>query len=186
MATKASDTRGLRKVLKGIYELRSEVGVRHGIGLETKSQAPLVIVPIHLTSRRNAAALEQLLLENQLDPLMELVPIGALGRLLREIARSHPVIAVVLPTQRPSRALLLGLLAAKGYDFISRLSPRRQREVRQELREQHGFDTGADPRLPARYARTVPRLRAKGLLIHHGAPKSVRKRGLVFDARRTN
>lgn len=88
--------------------------------------------------------------------------------------------APTLPA-RPSRALLLGLLKAKGVDFISTLSPRRQREVRRELQHEHGMDLRADGRLPKSYARSATALQSDQIRVHHGAPRTLRQSTLVFQ-----
>jgi hypothetical protein len=94
MPRKVSDRTLLRRVLREVLELRSPDGARRAIGLRPRGQDAVVAVPIHLTTRRHSAELETMLLQQGLDDLLDLLPIGALGKALRVAARKRVVMCV--------------------------------------------------------------------------------------------
>lgn len=94
MPRKVSDRTLLRRALLGVFELRSPAGSRWAIGVQPLDKRPMVVFPIHVTARRHAAELERLCLDNHLDPLLELFPVGSLGKAVREAARGRPLTTV--------------------------------------------------------------------------------------------
>lgn len=75
---------------------------------------------------------------------------------------------------------LRGLLAMVGVDVISSLGQQAQRRVRAALKRKHGVDLRADSTLPKKYRRTLDELWEKPAFpIRHGAPRRVRRAGLL-------
>ena len=82
--------------------------------------------------------------------------------------------------ERPSRALLLGLLDSLGVDLISAMPSRARSRVRKELRDDQGIDVRSDSKMPRKYRRTLDELMDKPAFpVRHGAPRSLRKRALL-------
>jgi hypothetical protein len=101
-----------------------------------------------------------------------------LRALLHDVRHPSPVIDATV--EKPSRALLLGLLASLGVDLISGLEERAQRHVRKQLRDHHGIDGRNDDRVPRKYRRTLGELLDEPAFpIRHGAPRSLRRAGLI-------
>lgn len=67
-----------------------------------------------------------------------------------------------------------------GVTLISGLGKRAQRRVRKALKDTHRVDLCADGMLPHKYRRTLDELQKKPAFpIRHGAPRKVRKDGLL-------
>lgn len=101
-----------------------------------------------------------------------------LDQLFRDLRTPYP--ALPISGINLSKALLLGLLAAHGVDFISALSDRSQRRVWQQLGAELGIDRRSATGLPREYRRTLGDLLDEPALpIRHGAPRALRHAGLV-------
>ena len=101
-----------------------------------------------------------------------------LAGLRADVRRPFPALPSSEP--KPSRAILLGMLAARGVDLISGLDDRAQRRVWQELREKLGIDRRNASDLPSRYVQTLADLfESPSFPPRHGAPKSLRERSRV-------
>jgi hypothetical protein len=98
--------------------------------------------------------------------------------LLDDVRRPYPVLR---PRQKkPTKALLLGLLAKSGVDLISGMEPQPQRRARKQLRDQFGIDARSDDKLPKKYRRTLRELiEEPAFPIRHGAPRAIRKAGIL-------
>ena len=95
-----------------------------------------------------------------------------------DVRRPFPTLPCAVP--KPSRALLLGMLAAKGVDLISGLNDRAQRRIWQKLRDEHGVSRRNASDLPDRCVHTLADLfEAPSFPPRHGAPRALRERGLV-------
>ena len=72
------------------------------------------------------------------------------------------------------------LLAPMGVDLISSMHPRARSRVRKQLRDLHGINPRSDNKMPRKYRRTFgDLLRKPAFPIRHGAPRSLRKKGLL-------
>jgi hypothetical protein len=110
--------------------------------------------------------------------------VGRFKRLTEDMRRPYP--RLLPASDRPSTALLMGLLASFGVDLISNLSPRRQRAVRAELRNQHGIHVRSSEPLPRQYRATAALLLDRRRLpVRHGAPRTLRQKGWLATFSKT-
>lgn len=101
-----------------------------------------------------------------------------LRALLDDLRRPYPTITA--KGANVLKALLLGLLAVLGVDLISPMGQRSQRRIRKELRDKHVIDSRSDVKALRKYRLTLEELLDKPAFpIRHGAPRTVRKVGLL-------
>lgn len=102
-----------------------------------------------------------------------------LRALLDDVRRPYPRLTAK-GAETLTKDHLRGLLALLGVDVISTLDKRAQSRVRKALKDKHGVHLRADTTLPDKYRSTLDELKNEPAFpIRHGAPRKVRKAGLL-------